>query len=148
MHALVGSNSFRTMTVKGVLKGRTITILIDSGSTHNFIEPGVVKISGYKVEVTPNLSVIVADGTKLCSKAVCKTFKWEMQGLSFTTKVRVLPIRGCDMVLGILWLSTLGPIYSMGFQKLEDGIPIARTACVSAGGCSDKGGTGYSQAND
>lgn len=110
MHAMMGSNSFRTMRVKGVLRGRTITILIDSGSTHNFIEPGVVKLSGYKVEATPNLQVTVADGTKLCSKAVCKAFRWEMQGLAFSTEVRVLPIGGCDMVLGIQWLSTLGPI--------------------------------------
>lgn len=110
MHALVGSYSFRTMRIKGNLRGRTITILIDSGSTHNFIEPGVVKFSGYKVEPTPNLSVAVADGTKLCSKAVCKGFTWEMQGIQFNTEVRVLAIGGCDMVLGIQWLSTLGPI--------------------------------------
>ncbi|KAF7152525.1 hypothetical protein RHSIM_Rhsim01G0093500 [Rhododendron simsii] len=33
-----------------------------------------------------------------------------MQGKTFTADVRVLQIGGCDMVLGVQWLSTLGPI--------------------------------------
>lgn len=108
MHALVGSNSFRTMRVQGQLKGRTITILIDSGSPHNFIEPKVVKFARYKV--APDLSVAVVDGTKLCSKTACKAFSSKMQGQKFSIEVKILPIGGCDMVLGVQWLTTLGPI--------------------------------------
>lgn len=32
MHALVGCNSFRTMRLAGKIKGRSLTILIDSGT--------------------------------------------------------------------------------------------------------------------
>lgn len=70
MHVISGSTSFRTMRVTGKVKGRAITILIDSGSTHNFVEPGVVKSSGHTVEPTPELPVTIADDTKMSSKGV------------------------------------------------------------------------------
>lgn len=106
----------------GIVKAREIIILIDSGSTHNFIDPRVAKISGVVVEQTPDLTVTVADGTRLCSKGVCRAFVWQMQWETFKTDVRVLTIGGCDMVLGVQWLSTLGPImwdfknFKMQFQ--------------------------------
>lgn len=58
------------------------------------------------------------DGTKLCSRAVCKNLVWEMQGKTFVAELRLLPLGGCDMVLGIQWLSTLGPIL-WDFQNLS-----------------------------
>lgn len=94
VHALAGSNSFRTMRIIGNLKGRNLTILIDSGSTHNFVEPSIVKWSGQKVESTEELPVTVADGTKLGSKGLCKGLTWKMQGEEFTADVRVLAIGG------------------------------------------------------
>lgn len=33
-----------------------------------------------------------------------------MQGETFSTEVKLLPLRGCDMIFGIQWLSTIGPI--------------------------------------
>lgn len=41
-----------------------------------------------------------------------------MQGEVFTAEVRVLSIGGCDMVLGVQWLSTLGPIL-WDFKNLQ-----------------------------
>lgn len=110
LHALSGCNSFRTMRVVGTVKGQAITILIDSGSTHNFVDPWVAKVTDQTVVPTPELPVTVADGTKLCSTGVCKSLTWTMQGQIFKADARVLAIGGCDMVLGVQWLSTLGPI--------------------------------------
>ncbi|KAF7154148.1 hypothetical protein RHSIM_Rhsim01G0093400 [Rhododendron simsii] len=63
IHALAESNSFRTMRVVGTIKGKEVVILIDSGTTHNFIDLRVAKISGIMVEQTPDLTVTIADGT-------------------------------------------------------------------------------------
>ncbi|CAL5378579.1 unnamed protein product [Camellia sinensis] len=71
---------------------------------------------------TDPLPVLVADGTKLMSTAICKGFRWEMQGTEFQADMRILQLKGCDMVLGIQWLATLGPVkwdfknLSMEFQ--------------------------------
>lgn len=117
LNAITGSVSFRTMRVRGNVKKRLMMILIDSGSTHNFLSPEIVKRTGCLVDETEALPVMVADGTMMHSKAVCKNFEWQMQGTDFKADMRVLPLQGCDMVLGIQWLSTLGPI-TWDFQNL------------------------------
>lgn len=52
----------------------------------------------------------MVDGTKLISKAVVSYFKFCMQGTEFQANVRLLPLGGCDMVLGVQWLTTLGSV--------------------------------------
>lgn len=53
------------------------------------------------VETTVSLPVLVADGTKMISSAMCKDFQREMQGAMFQADMRILQLKGCDMVLGI-----------------------------------------------
>ncbi|KAA8550255.1 hypothetical protein F0562_001939 [Nyssa sinensis] len=110
VHALSGSLSYKTMRIKEKVKKNVVTILIDLGSTHNFLDPVMAKRTGASIQFTNPLAVVVADGTKLQSKAVVKDFQWVIQGTTFTTDMRLLPLGGCDMVLGVQWLSTLGPV--------------------------------------
>ncbi|KAF7139795.1 hypothetical protein RHSIM_Rhsim06G0000800 [Rhododendron simsii] len=110
LHALSGIQSYRTMRIIGQLKKKMLHILIDSGSTHNFLDPKIAKTTGVESQPTNPLTVVVADGTKTFSKAMVKDFNWTMQGAEFTADMRLLPLGGCDMVLGVQWLSTLGPV--------------------------------------
>ena len=50
------------------------------------------------------------NGDKLWTKGICKMVLWETQGFHQTTDFLVLPLRGCDLVLGVQWLKDLGPI--------------------------------------
>lgn len=110
VYAISGMPSFKTMRIKGKVKKFPLTILIDSGSTHNFLDPMMAKRTGQMIQNTQPLTVIVADGTKLMSKAAISDFTWWMQGTEFQADVRLLPLGGCDMVLGVQWLTTLGPV--------------------------------------
>lgn len=116
VHTLSGIQSYRTMRIKGIVKKTEINILVDSGSTHNFLDPRVAKRSGVRIHPTNPLTIIVADGTKIL--ALVKDLQWSIQGIEFSSEVRLLPLGGCDMVLGIQWLSTLGPIL-WDFQHLQ-----------------------------
>ena len=89
INAITGSVSYRTMRIHGWVKKQIVVILIDTGSTHNFLNQEVVKRSGIETTVTDPLTVFVADGTKMISRAACKGFKWEMQGVIFQTDMRV-----------------------------------------------------------
>ncbi|XP_028056715.1 uncharacterized protein LOC114260736 [Camellia sinensis] len=110
LNALTGTISYRTMKVRGNVKKHLIIILIDSESTHNFLSPAVAKRSNIETENTNSLPVSVDDGTRMLSTAMCKDFQWEMQGTNFQADMRVLQLKGCDMVLDIQWLATLGPV--------------------------------------
>ncbi|GJX46228.1 glycoside hydrolase, catalytic domain-containing protein [Tanacetum coccineum] len=93
-------------------------ILIDCGSKHNFLDIDKAKKLGCQLCNTCRMQVDIAGGEKLTSKYVCKKFKWQIHGEEFVIDAMLLPLGGCDMVLGIQWLSTLGNI-QFNFQELR-----------------------------
>ncbi|KAG8379643.1 hypothetical protein BUALT_Bualt07G0110300 [Buddleja alternifolia] len=100
MHALAGVHDFRTMRITGNYNGQSLHVLIDTGSTHNFLDFETEKL-GCKLEPTTPFPMAVADGNKIYKSYVCKEFVWRMQGTLFTTDMLTLPLGGCDAVLGI-----------------------------------------------
>ncbi|GJT33946.1 hypothetical protein Tco_0924365 [Tanacetum coccineum] len=75
-----------TLRIRGYVGKQVVYILIDCGSTHNFMDIQTAKRIGCKMQSICPLKVDVADG-------------------------------GCEMVLGVQWLATLGDI-KFNFQKL------------------------------
>ncbi|GJW10088.1 gypsy/ty3 retroelement polyprotein [Tanacetum coccineum] len=110
LNALSGLNSFQTMRVKGMFGKHTLHILVDCGSTHSLLDLKTAKNIGYKFDNTTPLQVSVANGQNMMSCYECKNFQWSLQGETFTSDVMLLPLGGCEMVLGIQWLATLGDI--------------------------------------
>ena len=110
LHAIAGTPAPQTTRVKALMKGRFLTILLDSRSTHNFLSEGMadrLKLQPCKVG---RFDVIVANGEKLMSGGRCQGVRVEMQGNAFVSDFYLLPLEGFDAVLGAQWLSTLGPI--------------------------------------
>lgn len=63
------------------------------------------------------LVVKIATGDVIKSEGCCQNVAFKVQGETFSTTFYLLPLRGCDVVLGIKWLRTLGPI-TWDFSKL------------------------------
>ncbi|KAF7140896.1 hypothetical protein RHSIM_Rhsim06G0107000 [Rhododendron simsii] len=91
---------------------------VKRSSISQYMPHQVAKRAGVQIQPTNPLTIIVADGTKISSKALVKNLQWTMQGTDFTSEVRLLPLGGCDMVLGVQWLSTLGPVL-WDFKNLQ-----------------------------
>lgn len=132
------------MRIKGAVNGSPLHILIDSGSTHNFLDLSLAKKLGCEWKNMEPQAVTVADGNHIMCPHQCKEFSSEMQGKQFLTDVMLIPLGSCDMVLGIQWLSTLGPIcwdfkkFVMDFmldnQKFKPiGIPAKKVKVVEGG---------------
>lgn len=102
--------SYRTMRVTGRVGKKEFCVLLDGGSSHNFIHPDMLTKFGIKTEEMEPMSITVANGGKLQSSFQCPEFKWTMHGHEFCESAMILPIKGCDMVLGVQWLSILGDI--------------------------------------
>ncbi|GKA55259.1 reverse transcriptase [Tanacetum coccineum] len=95
LNALSGLNSYQTMRVRG----------------------RVAKKLGCRLDNTTPMQVSVANGQRMMSTFVCYDFKWSFQNEVFTSDVMLLPLGGCEMVLGIQWLATLGDM-QCNFKKL------------------------------
>nr|GEU50102.1 retrotransposable element Tf2 [Tanacetum cinerariifolium] len=104
--------------VFGMVGKTQIHILIDTSSTHNFIDTKVAKKVGCLVKNTCPLQVSVAGGKTLVSTNICPDFVWKLQGETFSASTMTLSLGVCDMVLGVQWLSTLGDI-QFNFQHLK-----------------------------
>ncbi|GKA19369.1 gypsy/ty3 retroelement polyprotein [Tanacetum coccineum] len=102
LNAFTGASSFRTMRVIEIVCNKyKLYILIDSGSTHNFLEIKVDKQMGCKIIPTSPLSITVAGVRHLMSVSECLDFTWQLKGETFVTDVMLLPLDGCEMVLEI-----------------------------------------------
>ncbi|GKD30590.1 reverse transcriptase [Tanacetum coccineum] len=105
------------MRIKGYVGKQMVHILINYGSTHNFMDVQTAKRVGCKLQSMCPLKVDVVDGNSLTSSYMCKDFKRTLQGLPFMADMMIIPLGGCEMVLGVQWLATLSDI-KFNFQKL------------------------------
>lgn len=107
LHAISSSLSHKTMWVVGLLKNQMVVILINSSNSHKFLDPTLLK--KVRLNVVPTrLHVIVANGAKIPFEGCCHSVPFRLQGHSIVTNFYLLTLGGCDIVLGVEWLRTLG----------------------------------------
>ncbi|KAG8379055.1 hypothetical protein BUALT_Bualt07G0048500 [Buddleja alternifolia] len=85
INAISGNTNINTLRIKGLVKNSSIHILIDSGSTHCFLDETVANQLGCTMEITNPMLISVADGNKIVSRTFCPNFSWEIQGTKFTS---------------------------------------------------------------
>ena len=88
-------------------------MLIDSGSTHNFVSEKVAQMLHLLVIPTGPFIVKVADGNRLQCQGRFERVQIILQGILFSLKLYSLPLIGLDFVLGIHWLEMLGSVVRM-----------------------------------
>eukprot|EP00253_Pinus_taeda_P022340 PITA_22340 len=117
LHALAGISSPQTLKIKGFIKHCPVVVLIDSGSTHNFIHQKVAKAVHCFVRAVSNFQVQIANGGTTKCEGRCENVKLQMGDYQLNTHMFSIHMGGCDIVLSAEWLRTLGPI-TMDFQEL------------------------------
>ncbi|XP_061356120.1 uncharacterized protein LOC133300572, partial [Gastrolobium bilobum] len=109
-NALFGTYSSKSFCLTGSIFGQSIQILIDGGSTHNFITPRVATHLHLTLLAVPQFKVQVGNGDSLTCSAMCQSVPLNIQCNKFPLDLFVLELQGADIVLGVQWLATLGPI--------------------------------------
>ena len=118
LHAIAGTPTPQTMRVKANVEGKVVIILIDTGSTHNFMSENMAARLKLQPSGTAKFNVTVASGEKIPSNGRCPRIRVALQGTTLITDFYLLPLEGFDAVLGAQWLATLGPIL-WDFSKMS-----------------------------
>ncbi|GJX55739.1 retrotransposon-related protein [Tanacetum coccineum] len=92
LNAISGVDTFQTMRVKGQINNRPVNILIDCGSTHNFLDITTAKQIGCSIKESYPLQVTVPGGNFLTSSHVCKGLVWKLQGETFQSNMMLIPL--------------------------------------------------------
>lgn len=79
LHVLVGVSSPQTMCVIGIINGRPLHILIDSGSSHNFVSLKFAKRMGCCKTISPAFAVMLANGEWLTCEEIYLAIPMEIQ---------------------------------------------------------------------
>lgn len=110
LHALTGIRSNRTMQLQVQIAGQTVLALVDSGSTHNFIAEGTARNLGLTCAARNGLSVAVANGDRIQCAGRCHGVPLTINEEAFCIDLFAIPLDAFELILGVHWLRTLGPI--------------------------------------
>lgn len=97
------------MRFKGLINGVQVQVLLDSGSSNNFLHPRITHCLKLPVEPIPDFKVLVRDGHALTVEGLINNVEVKIQGNSIFLPVYLLSVLGVDLVFEASWLSTLGP---------------------------------------
>ena len=92
-------------------------MLIDSGSTHNFINRSKDHSFHIFIHLINNFQVLIANGGTMKCGGHCENFKLQIGEYHLKTHMFSIDMGGYHIVLGVEWLHNLGPI-TMDFQEL------------------------------
>ncbi|MFS7984905.1 putative retrotransposon gag domain, aspartic peptidase domain superfamily [Helianthus anomalus] len=110
LHALVGTPHHPTLIVHGSINNFKVSILIDCGSTHNFITASLVPKIGLSTHEVVPFGVKIGNGDIIRCSQICKDVVLHIADLQITQNFYPFSLGGADVVLGIQWLATLNTV--------------------------------------
>jgi hypothetical protein len=114
---LADINSPQTLNIQGYIKTKKVTLLIDSGSTHNFDSFKLAKDLNCFVYLAPEFQVTIAVGGTIHFSGKFHSIKFNMGEYFMDNPMIAIQMGGVDVVLEIQWLKTMG-IMALDFQYL------------------------------
>ncbi|KAK1653770.1 hypothetical protein QYE76_071575 [Lolium multiflorum] len=115
--AFNGSENGHSMKLMGQIQGHDVLILVDSGSTNNFISTSLAaQLQGVQ-KLSKPVKVKVAGGGMLQGDLEVPGCEWTCQGNVFATSFKALPLHCYDVILGMQWLEQFGLMQTHWAQK-------------------------------
>ncbi|XP_071709300.1 uncharacterized protein [Rutidosis leptorrhynchoides] len=110
LHALLGQANPRALRMEGEIGHKSIQLMIDSGSSHNFIQERMVKYLNLALQPSDQFQVMVGNGQHLRCLGKCVAVTVTIQEYTFDTDFFVIDLHGADAILGITWMEKLGDV--------------------------------------
>jgi len=110
LSAITGIRTEDTMQIRVRMGDQEFTALIDSGSTHNFINLPTGRRAGLRFHDSRGAHVTVANGDRVPCSGLARDVAIRIGDEFFTIDCYSIGLDCYDMILGTTWLRTLGPI--------------------------------------
>lgn len=101
LHALLGHSIPQTLRVLGHLPKNLVAVLVDSGSTNNFIQDKIAKQLGLTLKPAQSFQVLVGNGEELQCSTICSNVGLQLGPYQFRVYLFVVPLRGAEIILGV-----------------------------------------------
>ncbi|PWA81057.1 hypothetical protein CTI12_AA191120 [Artemisia annua] len=110
LHAIFGKTNITTMKLRGTIGTTEVLILVDGGSTHNFISNTLVRELKMVTEFITPFGVQIGNGDIIRCNQLCKDIPVQLPDLKIVQDFYPFSIGGADLVLGVQWLATLNTV--------------------------------------
>lgn len=110
LHAVAGIRTEDTMQIRVSVGNHELIALLDSGSTHNFVSAAAASCIGPKFQDSKGAKVVVVIGDRVVCCGLARDVAVRIGEEYFLVDCYTIPLDCYDMVLGVSFLRTLGPI--------------------------------------
>ncbi|GJS46567.1 retrotransposon gag domain, retroviral aspartyl protease [Tanacetum coccineum] len=110
LHAIFSKTNVTTMKLRGTIGTTEVLILVDGGSTHNFISDTLVRELKMVTEFITPFGVQIENGDIIRCNQLCKNVSMQLPDLKIVQYFYSFLIGGADLVLGVQWLATLNTV--------------------------------------
>lgn len=128
IYALEGRQRPEALELRGTIGAEQVVILVDTGSSHDFLHPSVAQRLSLPLTAVKPFRVYVGNGASLvCSHASLQT-RVVIQSHVFLVDLHILPVHGPEVILGLAWLRLMRRVTSDfvdgTLEFVRNGIPI------------------------
>jgi hypothetical protein len=116
-HALAGSNTPQALNIEGYIKNKKVIVLIDYGSTHNFVHCKLAKALNCFIYPVSEFQVMIENGGTINCLRKFHKINLTTREYVMNSPIISIPMGGVDVVLGVQWLQSLG-IVDFNFQDI------------------------------
>jgi hypothetical protein len=117
LNDLIGFSAPQTLKLIGYIRHWKVIILVDSVSTHNFIHFHIAQETHCYIHAINNFQIMIANGGSMKCGGRYENAHLQIGEYHLKSHMFAIDMGGYDIVLGVDWLRTLGPIL-MDFKDL------------------------------
>lgn len=101
LSSVMGITSPKTMRLLGSINGSGVVVMIDPGTTHNFVSSEAAQKLGITLTESKSFGVTLGTGEAVQGEGVCHGVVLELQGITIVEDFLILPLGNSDIILGI-----------------------------------------------
>jgi len=117
LHSIIVISSLQTLNIISDINHQKPILLIYIGSNHNFIHRRISQETLYYIHAIHKFQIIIVNGSSMKYEGHSENVHQDMGDCNMKSHMFSIEMGGCDIILGVKWLHTPGPI-TMDLKEL------------------------------